>query len=145
MLPFYVISFFSFLFCVSCIKTKNKAEYISVSLENSLYTIPIREYYFKTLDSATYYIQKLDTLADLDQNKRNFLESRKWYKKVEPLLIAYDYQNYLSLNAPNFLKIELDDYTEIKKTKPKSYQVLEELLFGVEKLKIKNFIAYVVI
>lgn len=139
MLPFYVISFFSFLFCVSCIKTKNKVEYTSVSLENSLYTIPIREYYFKTLDSATHYIQKLDTLADLDQNKRNFLESRKWYKKVEPLLIAYDYQNYLSLNAPNLLKIELDDYTEIKKTKPKSYQVLEELLFGDEKLKNKEF------
>jgi len=60
----------------------------------------------------------------------NFLHSRKWYKKLEPLLIAYDYENYLSINAPNLLKIEAEDYTEIKKLNPKSYQVLEEFLFG---------------
>ena len=46
------------------------------------------------------------------------------------MLIAYDYENYLSMNAPNLLKVEIDDYTDIKKLKPKSYQVLEELLYA---------------
>ena len=137
-LSYHLLGSLSLLLCISCAKKKEISEYTAVSYENSSYTQPIREYYFNTLDSASFYIQKLDTLASLDENKRNFLKSREWYKRVEPLLIAYDYQNYLSLNAPNLLKVELDDYTEIKKMKPKSYQVLEELLFGNDKINNKE-------
>ena len=54
------------------------------------------------------------------------------------MLIAYDYENYLSMNAPNLLKVEIDDYTDIKKLKPKGYQVLEELLFGEEDIRNKE-------
>ena len=78
----------------------------------------IRAYYFQTLDSAAFYIQKIDTVNTLDVNKANFLESRKWYKHLEPLLIAYDYENYLSMNGPNLLKVEIDDYTCLLYTSP---------------------------
>ena len=50
------------------------------------------------------------------------------------MIMAYDYQNYLSMNAPNLLKVEIDDYTDIKRLKPKSYQVLEELLYAEEEV-----------
>jgi len=45
------------------------------------------------------------------------------------MIIALDQENYKTLNGPNLLKVEIDDFTDIKKIKPKSYQVLEELLF----------------
>ncbi|WP_396600528.1 cytochrome-c peroxidase [Algibacter sp. R77976] len=123
---------------ISCKKEKYKPEKTISSTENSMFNDDIRDYYFQTLDSAAFYMQKIDTLNTLEENRTNFLESRKWYKHVEPLLIAYDYENYLSMNAPNLLKIEMDDITEIKKIKPKSYQVLEEYLFGDETISSKE-------
>jgi cytochrome c peroxidase len=109
----------------------------------SMFNEAIRGHYFMTLDSASYYIQNLDTVKPLVENKLNFLKSREWYKRVEPMLMAYDYQNYLSMNAPNLLKVEIDDYTDIKKIKPKSYQVLEELLFDEEGFRNKD-VEYVI-
>lgn len=119
-----------FILVISCVKEERKLAKKTSSTNESMFNEDIRQYYFKTLDSAAYYIKKIDTLNTIDANKNYFLESRKWYKRAEPLLIAYDYENYGSINAPNLLKIELDDYTEIKKLQPKSYQVLEEYLFS---------------
>ncbi len=133
--PCISISIFLLLFIVSC---KKKEEYlVSKTISGkteSMFNEDIRAYYFQTLDSAAHYIQKIDTSQTLEKNRINFIESRKWYKKVEPLLIAYDYENYLSMNSPNLLKVEIDDYTDIKKIKPKSYQVLEEYLFGEDSI-----------
>lgn len=129
------------LFYSSCKKQTN-THYSKItknlSSVGSVYNPIIRDYYFTTLDSAAFYIKKIDTLNTLEQNKENLLESRKWYKRAEPLLIAYDYGNYQSLNAPNLLKVEIDDYTDIKKIKPKSYQVLEEYLYGQERISNKE-------
>ncbi len=112
---------------------------------SSVFNEAIRMYYFKTLDSAAFYIQKLDTVKPLEENKTNFLKSREWYKRAEPMLMAYDYENYLSMNAPNLLKLDIDDYQDIKKIKPKSYQVLEELLYsadGFENKEVEYVIQY---
>ncbi|WP_420601332.1 cytochrome-c peroxidase [Flagellimonas sp.] len=103
--------------------------------KESIFNNDIRQYYFLTLDSAAYYIHKVDTLRSLEENKSNFLKSREWYKRAEPMLIAYDYENYLTLNAPNLLKVEMEDFTDIKKRNPKSYQVLEEVLYGEEEIQ----------
>lgn len=134
----YIILIISFFSITSCKKTNSKYSKKITQDEKSQFTNDIRTYYFKVLDSASFYIKNLDTLNTLKENQKNFLESRKWYKKAEPLLIAYDYENYLSLNAPNLLKIEMEDYTEIKKLKPKSYQVLEEYLYGDEAITNKE-------
>ncbi|UII75962.1 methylamine utilization protein [Flagellimonas sp. HMM57] len=115
----------------SCKQEKKLVKVISADKESML-NEEIRNHYFKTLDSAAHYIQKVDTLKSLAENKTNFLKSREWYKRSEPMLIAYDYENYLSMNAPNLLKVEIDDYQDIKVLKPKSYQVLEELLYAEE-------------
>ncbi len=126
-------------FIFSCKKQEEKL--ISKTISNStesMFNEDIRAYYFQTLDSASYYIKKVDTTNTLSINQAYFLESRKWYKKLEPLLIAYDYENYLSMNGPNLLKVEIDDYTDIKKLKPKSYQVLEEYLYGEDSIPNKE-------
>lgn len=134
----FSILVFVALSAVSCQNSKETYSRKVTQNETSQFTNDIKTYYFKVLDSAAFYIQQIDTLHSLKENKRSFLESRKWYKRAEPLLIAYDYENYLSLNAPNLLKIEMEDYTEIKKTKPKSYQVLEEYLFGEDTIDAKE-------
>lgn len=123
---------------VSCKKETTEVIKMTSSTDDSMFNVEIRNYYFQTLDSTAFYMKKIDTLNTLDANRENFLESRKWYKRAEPLIIAYDYENYLSMNAPNLLKVEMEDVTEIKKIKPKSYQVLEEYLFGDELISNKE-------
>ncbi len=128
---------------VSC-KKEEKLLALSISSDKeSMFNEAIRNHYFKTLDSAAYYIQKVDTLNSLAENKANFLKSREWYKRAEPMLMAYDYENYLSMNAPNLLKVEMDDYQDIKVIKPKSYQVLEELLYAEDGFENKD-VEYVI-
>ncbi|TMM57489.1 methylamine utilization protein [Maribacter algarum] len=126
------------LILLSCKKEEKKLALSTTTNAASVFNSSIRNHYFKTLDSAAYYIQKVDTINVLDENKINFLRSRKWYKKAEPMLMAYDYENYLSMNAPNLLKVEIDDYQDIKVLKPKSYQVLEELLYAEEGFENKE-------
>ncbi len=98
----------------------------------SLFNDDIKRYYKQTLDSATYYLAQMDTSLSLDQNQKLYFLSRKWYKYAEPMIIAYDHENYKTINGPNLLKVEAEDFTDIKKTEPTSYQVLEELLFAEE-------------
>ncbi|MFY0602180.1 MAG: methylamine utilization protein [Cyclobacteriaceae bacterium] len=107
--------------------------------QKSLFLEPIRDYYILALDSATHYLSMMDSAADREINQQLFLESRKWYKRAEPIVIAFDHENYKTINAPNLLKIEAEDFTEIKKLNPRSYQVLEELLFLEEKLDKVSF------
>ncbi|NKI32167.1 cytochrome-c peroxidase [Croceivirga thetidis] len=129
----YIFQTFTLILCfVACKKEDKLLVFATSSDKISMFNDAIRDHYFKTLDSAAYYIQKIDTLKSLKENRANFLKSREWYKRLEPMLIAYDNENYLSMNAPNLLKVEIDDYQDIKKIKPKSYQVLEELLYADE-------------
>lgn len=132
----YCLLLISILF-FSCKKEEKIKRETSMDKE-SLFNEDIRNHYFQTLDSASFYIQKLDTSKTIEENRVNFLKSREWYKRAEPMLIAYDNQNYLSMNAPNLLKVEIDDYTDIKRLKPKSYQVLEELLYAEDSISNKD-------
>ncbi|WP_240315532.1 cytochrome-c peroxidase [Aquimarina longa] len=72
----------------------------------------------------------LDSAKNNTTNIREFfLESRKFFKKIEPILASLDIENYRFLNQPNILKVEEEDYTDIKINKPSGYQVLEEEIF----------------
>lgn len=100
--------------------------------DTSAFLNDVKELYFVSLDSCAYYLSKIDTLNNVDKNKTAFLLSRKWYKKAEPFIVAFDYQNYKTLNGPNLLKVEEEAPNDIKKLKPKSFQVVEEVLFADE-------------
>lgn len=105
--------------------------------EASVYTEKILALYQNALDSATHYISQMDSSLTLEENQALLQKSRRWYKKFEPILITYDHENYKTINAPNLLKIEAEDFTDIKIQKPTSYQVLEELLYGDEPIDNK--------
>ena len=119
-------------FFLSCKNQETKSLLAINTDDQSMFNDAIREQYFTALDSTAHYMQQIDTLNSLSKNQELFLKSRKWYKRVEPMLIAYDYENYISMNAPNLLKVEIDDHQDIKILKPKSFQVLEELLYDEE-------------
>ncbi|WP_339652418.1 cytochrome c peroxidase [uncultured Maribacter sp.] len=127
---------------LSCKHEETKPKLMITTNELSMFNDAIRNYYFVTLDSASHYMQQIDTTNSLSKNKELFLKSREWYKRVEPMLIAYDYENYVSMNAPNLLKVEIDDHQDVKIQNPKSYQVLEELLYSEDGFSNKelNFV-----
>lgn len=99
----------------------------------SVFLKDLKQIYFTSLDSTAFYLSKIDTLKTQQENKIAFLNVRKWYKKAEPFIIAFDYENHKTLNGPNLLKVEEEAPNDIKKIKPKSLQVVEELLLGDEK------------
>ncbi len=69
---------------------------------------------------------KSNTKEDL---QKNYLEARKIFKQMEPVMAFVHAENYKFLNAPNILKVEEEDATNIKIMEPKSFQVLEESIF----------------
>ena len=127
-----------FVSFISCNDSKITSKQVVSIDKESMFNDAIRNYYFITLDSTSHYMLQIDTLNSLAKNKELFLKSREWYKRVEPMLIAYDYENHLSMNAPNLLKVEIDDYQDIKIQNPKSYQVLEELLYSEDSISNKE-------
>lgn len=127
-----------FVSFISCNDSKITSKQVVSIDKESMFNDAIRNYYFTTLDSTSHYMLQIDTLKSLAKNKELFLKSREWYKRVEPMLIAYDYENHLSMNAPNLLKVEIDDYQDIKIQNPKSYQVLEELLYSEDSISNKE-------
>ena len=127
-----------FVSFISCNESMITSKQMVSNDKESIFNDAIRNYYFTTLDSTSHYMLQIDTLKSLAKNKELFLKSREWYKRVEPMLIAYDYENYLSMNAPNLLKVEIDDYQDIKIQNPKSYQVLEELLYSEDSISNKE-------
>ena len=115
----------------SCEEHKKESIMLSDS-EKSIFIDDLKQVYFTALDSCLNYLSKIDTTKTIEANKTAFLQSRKWYKKAEPFIIAFDYENYKTLNGPNLLKVEEEAPNDIKKLKPRSFQVIEEVLLGDE-------------
>lgn len=119
---------FGGLFLFSC---QSPTEQSASKEAETNHTQEIEAYYVQMMDSCTHYLHLIDTSQSKSKNQQIFLAARKWYKYAEPIIIAYDHENYKTINGPNLLKVEIDDYTDIKKIKPNSFQVLEEILFAV--------------
>ncbi len=81
-------------------------------------------------------IENRDLLDSISETKEIkvmrdlFKVSRQNFKSLEPVLSFHDKQVYASLNAPNILKVEEEDATDIKELNPLSFQSLEENIFG---------------
>ncbi|MBQ4819093.1 cytochrome c peroxidase [Aquimarina sp. MMG016] len=84
----------------------------------------------KDVNKAIAYLDS--SKNDIKSLNKHFLASRKYFKKIEPILSALDSENYSFLNQPNILKIVEEDYTDIKIKEPSGYQVLEEEIFADE-------------
>ncbi len=117
---YFAISLFIILsFFASCSK--------EIEVEKISFNTLMKEQF---IDDTSIAIAFLDSIsADISTAHKYYEESRKYFKKIEPILAALDTENYGFLNQPNILKIEEEDYTDIKIKKPSGYQVLEEEIF----------------
>ncbi|PRP65938.1 cytochrome-c peroxidase [Nonlabens agnitus] len=89
----------------------------------------LQELYLSDLDQAIHSLSVMESMTDTDSMQRAFKTARENFKSVEPILSFQDLNNYTTLNAPNILKVEEEDATDIKIKKASSYQTLEEILF----------------
>jgi cytochrome c peroxidase len=131
---------FFLLFLISCNKQKQTTGNNLYTKTASVFTEDLRSYYLETLDSLSANLNRLDASKSLEENKAIFKTIRKWYKFAEPFIIAFDNNNYLTINGPNLPIVHAEDYTDIKKLKPRSLQVVEELLYddkGLDKKELE--------
>ncbi|CAM3945405.1 cytochrome c peroxidase [Flavobacterium jumunjinense] len=120
------------VFLMSC---TNKEAYKEISSFEKL------EIYFKeTLVEAAVSLEDLNKANSIEEKKKCYLKARKAFKKCEPILAFVDSENYGYLNQPNILKVEEEDFTDIKINEPTGFQVIEEILFDevVDTLALKK-------
>ena len=90
----------------------------------------LQDLYLKDLQNCSNYIDSINSTVHLDSLKFYFKKARIEFKKMEPILSFQDLNNYNFLNAPNIIKVEEEDLTDIKISDPSSFQTLEETIFS---------------
>jgi cytochrome c peroxidase len=90
----------------------------------------LENYYKETLWQSAMTLDSLVNSKTSKERKAYFLKARMCFKKAEPILAFVDSENYNYLNQPNILKIEEEDFTDVKIIKPTGFQVLEEAVFS---------------
>lgn len=88
--------------------------------------------YNQKLANIISLFNKVEESTSIKEQQELYKEARSIFKAVEPYLAFSDADNYKSLNAPNILKVEEEDVTNVKKFSPFGFQVIEELLFSDE-------------
>ncbi|WP_109853384.1 cytochrome-c peroxidase [Aquimarina sp. AU58] len=119
---YFVISLFIIFGIFSSCSEKKE-----VKTEKTPFNIQMKEQFITDITMAINHLDSAKT--DTSNVKKHFLQSRKYFKKTEPILASLDIENYGFLNQPNILKVEEDDFTDIKTKQPSGYQVLEEEIF----------------
>ncbi|MBV7269473.1 cytochrome-c peroxidase [Winogradskyella luteola] len=84
--------------------------------------------YKKLLNNCINNLNALEHCEDYETALKYYTKARHNFKSLEPILAFVDKNNYMSLNAPNILKVEEEDATDIKIKKPFGFQVIEEAL-----------------
>jgi cytochrome c peroxidase len=92
----------------------------------------LENYYKETLWQSAMALDSLVNSKIIKERKGYFLKARMYFKKAEPILAFVDSENYKYLNQPNILKVEEEDFTDVKIIKPTGFQVLEEAVFSDE-------------
>ncbi len=128
------INLFS-LSIISCNEVKKKEETIEITLGEQ-----IEKKYTHELIKCQAYTDSLSKSTSRENFAKYYLKSRAIFKQMEPIMAFHDAENYKFLNAPNILKVEEEDATNIKILSPKSFQVLEETIYAdsLEVTTIKN-------
>lgn len=122
-----------FLVFISSCETFKKAKIKTVPLTE------VESHYKSVLEESIIALDSLSSTLD----ESYYLQARNAFKKAEPILSFVDKENYKTLNAPNILKVEEEDATDIKIVNPFGFQVIEEQLAGtpIDKAEIQKTIA----
>ena len=97
-------------------KTESKLKTVSL--------LEVESHYKRVLEHCIKALDSLDKKLD----EASYLQARDAFKQAEPILSFVDKENYKALNAPNILKVEEEDATDIKIVNPFGFQVIEEQL-----------------
>ncbi len=92
----------------------------------------IESSYRRNLLQSAAHLDSFGSTNNVDLARQHYLNARAAFKKAEPILAFQDYNNYISLNAPNILKVEEESPTDIKEKEPIGFQVIEEAIMGEE-------------
>lgn len=112
---------------ISCKNTENgEANNANKSSLNSF----IAQTYKEDLINCAAYVDSIQHTQSRPELERYYLEARSLFKAAEPVLAFQNVSNYSFLNAPNILKIEEEDLTNIRINDPKSFQTLEENIYA---------------
>lgn len=109
---------------IGCKESKKKEEYTFLTA-----TTELQNNYNKRLGETILLLNAIETTIDVAKQRELYKKARVIFKSAEPYLAFSDLNNYKSLNAPNILKVEEEDITNVKKIKPFGFQVIEELLY----------------
>jgi cytochrome c peroxidase len=122
----YILLVCLFALNYSC---KNDKDYTAASQNEKATPLALLENHYKTkLSQCINALEALENATSFETALSNYREARNHFKIIEPILAFVDKNNYMSLNAPNILKIEEEDATDIKIKKPFGFQVIEEIL-----------------
>ncbi len=116
------------LFLVSIIGCKQEKTTSYSKLDNQALEAKVQEYYSKRLDDCISSLEEINVVEEVSEKLNKYKLARREFKLIEPILAFADKENYKSLNAPNILKVEEEDATDIKIRAPFGFQVIEELL-----------------
>ncbi|GFD79282.1 cytochrome-c peroxidase [Tenacibaculum sp. KUL118] len=116
------------LFLVSIIGCKQEKTTSYSKLDNQALVAKVQEYYSKRLDDCISSLEEINVVDEVSEKLNKYKLARREFKLIEPILAFADKENYKSLYAPNILKIEEEDATDIKIRAPFGFQVIEELL-----------------
>ena len=108
-------------FTSSC---KDKETYKEIS---SLEKLEIQ--FKENLWNASLMLDDLNKTSNIEEKKVYYMKARMLFKSSEPILTFVDADNYTFFNQPNILKIEEDDFTDVKIKEPNGFQVVEEMLY----------------
>ncbi|WP_206052125.1 cytochrome-c peroxidase [Nonlabens xiamenensis] len=107
---------------------ENRADYSEINVVDPIGQL--ESTYLKDLDACLAIIEQMKGEEDLDTLQTFYHQARAKFKEMEPVLSFHDINNYASLNAPNILKVEEEDQTDIKIREAKSFQSLEEEIYA---------------
>ena len=117
------------LFNILLISCSNNKKNNNLAVETTNTTTQLQEYYNEHSQLCIDALFQFQNSNEIDSLEHYYLNARKEFKFLEPLLAFVDSENYKFLNQPNILKVEEEDLTDIKINNPTGFQVLEEELF----------------
>lgn len=119
-----------FVLLVSCGEKQDQLTQLNKESSNN----EIQKRYVEGLAQCQLFLDELSQSVSRAAFEKNYLKSREVFKRIEPIMAFHDIENYKFFNAPNILKVEEEDLTDIKIINPKSFQVLEESIFTTDSL-----------
>ena len=94
--------------------------------------VHIQAHYLQHMETSKSWLDSMQVHETWPEWQADYRAAREAFKRAEPLLAFLEINNYRTLNAPNILKVEEEDLTDIKIFNPTGFQVLEETLFAEE-------------